>query len=59
MKDLEGQFSSYMISTSFEENKESQFYASVNVMTSEEPHDPKNQSPLNQTYTIKTDKGND
>jgi hypothetical protein len=44
--DLEGHFSSYMITASFEENKGSQVHASVNVVTSEDPRDPKYQSPL-------------
>jgi hypothetical protein len=35
--DLERHFSAYMITTSFEENKESQVHASVNVVTSEDP----------------------
>jgi hypothetical protein len=47
-----------MITASFEENKGSQIHTSVNVVNSEDPHDLKNQSSLNQTNTINTSKGN-
>jgi hypothetical protein len=43
--DLEMHFSAYMVTVSFEENKESQVHASVNVVTSEDPQDPEDRSP--------------
>jgi hypothetical protein len=58
MGDLEGHFSSYMVTASFEENKESQVHASVNIVTSEDPQDLEDRSPQNQTNTTNTGKGN-
>jgi hypothetical protein len=43
--DLERHFSAYMVTVSFEENKESQDHAIVNVVTSEDPQNPEDPSP--------------
>jgi hypothetical protein len=56
--DLERHFSAYMVTASFEENKESQVHTSVNVVTSEDPQNPEDRSPQNQTNTTNTGKGN-
>jgi hypothetical protein len=47
-----------MINVSFENHKNTQTYASVNVVNFEDPHDLENQSPLNQTNTTNTGKVN-
>jgi hypothetical protein len=56
--DLERHFSAYMVTASFEENKESQVHTSVNVVTSKNPQNPKDRSPQNQTNTTNTGTGN-
>jgi phage-related baseplate assembly protein len=56
--DLERHFSAYMVTASFEENKESQVHTSVNVVTSEDSQNPEDRSPQNQTSTINTGKDN-
>jgi len=45
VEDLEGYFSAYMVTASFEENKEAQVHTSINVVTSEDLQDPENSSP--------------